>query len=136
MREFVESMMADQELTQTAFAKRVGISQSTVNNILSGSTNVRDDIKLKIAVAFGLPPQSFSFDVPQSSILSEDTLTAREKRLLTAYRSLDPKRQDRQLEAIEDLAGFIRDESGDVKPGKPNHNHNHNHRTVKHSRHS
>lgn len=116
MKKFIESKIREEQLTQIGIAKKIGVSQSTINNILSGSTNMRADTKYKIATAYGLDPRVFDSD----DIAAEGTpdytirpgLSRRELRLLAAFCNLDERRQDRILDTIEDMVLALR-ESGE-----------------------
>lgn len=114
LKEFIENKMRINRLNQSEIARKIGISQSTINNILSGADNIREDVKIKIAVAFGLDPLYFT----QSGIIAEASpkysnlivLTDRERKLLDSFRKLSEKRQKRYLEMIEDMVTIL---SGD-----------------------
>ena len=111
MKTFIENIMRRENLTQTKVASRTKVSQSTINNILSGVGNVRDDIKIKIATGFNLDPFTFiSRNIVSESPVGYGTspLSADELRLLKAFRSLDERRKERCLETVEDMALALR----------------------------
>jgi transcriptional regulator with XRE-family HTH domain len=100
--------MTEENLTQTAFAKKTGISQSTVNNILSGATNVRADTRVKIALAFGLNHRTFDENnVVAETVVTyspEVALSDQEKQLLQVYRRLSSADQANILAIMKTMA--------------------------------
>lgn len=110
MKELLEKKMKELRLTQVAMARKIGISQATVNNILSGADNIREDVRYKIAVAFGLDPAGFILHEPPAVYNVSNNLTEDEKRLLAAFRDLDNKAKQRKLEDIEELAALSKSE--------------------------
>jgi transcriptional regulator with XRE-family HTH domain len=104
---FIQKKLRDEGYTQPALAKKIGCSQGTVSNLLTGATNVRTDIKYKVARAFGLHLDAFENDniVAESSISYQPApLSSLETRLLKAFRVLDHKRKERFIEMVEDMA--------------------------------
>ncbi|MHC1696865.1 MAG: helix-turn-helix domain-containing protein [Geobacteraceae bacterium] len=122
MKNFVESKLREEQLTQSAFAKKIGVSQATINNILSGSESIRADTKYKIATTYSLDPRVFDND----KIVAEDRtgyfagggLSPKELRLLDAFKNLDERRQDRFLDTIEDMVLALRESGGRGSPEK------------------
>lgn len=114
---FIQKKLRDEGYTQPALAKKIGISQGTVSNLLTGATNIRADIKYKVARAFGLDPAAFDDNTVIAEKHSEyiAPLTANERRLLNGFRQLDRRRQERILETLDDLV-LARKESLDTDP--------------------
>jgi transcriptional regulator with XRE-family HTH domain len=108
LKTFIEQKMTEENLTQTAFAKKTGISQSTVNNILSGATNVRADTRVKIALAFGLNHRTFDENnVVAETVVTyspEVALSDQEKQLLQVYRRLSSADQANILAIMKTMA--------------------------------
>ena len=61
----IKELRTGRGLTETAMAKEIGVSQSAVQMYESGNRIPRDEIKIKIAVFFGLPIETIFYPKKQ-----------------------------------------------------------------------
>ena len=101
-REFVAEKMRAGGLTQTEMARKCGVAQSTINNILSGAELLMPSTLKKIAEAFGESPDIFLATTIKEEL--QPYHTKPEQRLLDAFRHLDPGRQTMAVEMLEGWA--------------------------------
>ena len=104
---------------QVEIAKKTGVSQGTIYKLLYTDSKPTLDIIVKIARAYDKPLSLYVADenIPYVG-QNESTLTAKEKRLLSAFRNLDERRQDRYLDTIEDMVLALRESGERGSPAK------------------
>ena len=64
-------MLAELSITQTAFAHRIGVDQSTINDICRGRRGISATMAVKIARAFGYTPAQFWLNLQTDWELSQ-----------------------------------------------------------------
>ena len=104
LADFVKETMQKESLSQASFAKKCGISQSIVSNIINGQDRFEAETVLRIANSHGLTPQTFlewPFTTGTCAENPPDYHTKPEQRLLDAFRKLDPGRQKEMIEYAE-----------------------------------
>ncbi len=99
--------------TQTGVAVKIGVSNATIYKILYTQTRPTVATLTKIARAYGVPVSSFLVAEGEEHY-SSSPLTDKEQNLISMFRKLDERRQDRILENLEDTvlaAGELRERS-------------------------
>lgn len=69
--EILQDMLAGESITQTAFAERIGVDQSTINDICRGRRGISAVMAVKIAKAFGYTPARFWLNLQTDWELSQ-----------------------------------------------------------------
>lgn len=106
--------------TQTGVAMKIGVSNATIYKILYTQTRPTVATLKKIAKAYGVPVSSFLVAEGEEHY-SSSPLTDREQNLITMFRKLDERRQNRFLENLEDMmlaTGEMKDRSAPAKDVK------------------
>jgi transcriptional regulator with XRE-family HTH domain len=94
--------MQEPGATQSKIARKTGVAIGTIHNILNGFGPVREDIRVRIAIAYGKQPTFFFNEYSAENQVPY--LTSAENRLIEAFRHLDPGRQQMVVEMIEGWA--------------------------------
>ncbi len=100
-KELIENDLEKGE-TQTGVAMKIGVSNATIYKILYTQTKPTVDTLKKIAAAYGLSVSSFLVAEGEEPYASS-TLSIKEQNLISMFRKLDERRQDRFLENLEDM---------------------------------
>jgi transcriptional regulator with XRE-family HTH domain len=100
-KELIENDLKKGE-TQTGVAMKIGVSNATIYKILYTQTRPTVATLKKIAKAYGVPVSSFLVAEGEEHYGSSP-LTDKEQNLISMFRKLDERRQDRFLENLEDM---------------------------------
>ena len=69
--EILQDMLDEQKITQTAFARWIGVDQSTINDICRGRRGISAAMAVKVARAFGYTPAQFWLNLQTDWDLSQ-----------------------------------------------------------------
>ncbi len=69
--EILQDMLSEENITQTAFAQRIGVDQSTINEICRGRRGISAAMAVKISRAFGYTPAQFWLNLQTDWDLSQ-----------------------------------------------------------------
>lgn len=118
-KELIENDLKKGE-TQTGVAMKIGVSNATIYKILYTQTKPTVATLRKIAKAYGIPVSSFLVAEGEEHYSSSE-LNDKEQSLVSMFRKLDERRQNRFLENLEDVVlatGESRKKGGPPKTGK------------------
>lgn len=114
LREFLKQLVSEGQ-SQSAIARRANVSQSTINNLIHGAENPSMSTIKKIAEAYQKPASLFVAEA-SPPYETKPHMTDKEIRLLSAFRSLDERRQERFLDTIEDMVLALRESYAKENP--------------------
>ncbi len=69
--DILQDMLSEEGITQSAFAQRIGVGQSAINNICGGSRGISAAMAVKISRAFGYTPAHFWLNLQTDWDLSQ-----------------------------------------------------------------
>ncbi len=100
-KELIENDLKKGE-TQTGVAMKIGVSNATIYKILYTQTRPTVATLKKIAKAYGVPITTFLVAEGEEQYGSS-SLSDKEQNLISMFRKLDERRQDRFLENLKDM---------------------------------
>ena len=121
--ERIFKILANKNMTQTEFAKRVGIANSTVSEWKKKKTNPSADKIMDICVVLEVTPEQLlsgsGMDTVQEDVTNKDCLTPTDWQIIHDYHGMKEEQRKRLLRYMEVLKQLEElEENGGGKDGK------------------
>ena len=101
----IKELRREKQMTLLEVAKRLGVSESTVQRYESGAiSNLKYETIISLSSLFGVDPcYLMGWDVSASESSISIEVSSEERRLVEMYRSLNIVGRRKALESVEDL---------------------------------
>ncbi|MBQ6455678.1 MAG: helix-turn-helix transcriptional regulator [Mogibacterium sp.] len=101
----IKELRQEKQMTLLEVAKRLGVSESTVQRYESGAiSNLKYETIISLSSLFGVDPcYLMGWDVSASGSSISIEVSSEERRLVEMYRSLNIVGRRKALESVEDL---------------------------------